>query len=333
MPRFLSKFLLFSFKIVLVLLLIRLTMYGWRPGKLVKLAIVPDPGQLVQRLEESVRVLSEDIGVRNYVHFDNLNRAAGFIRRNFEEMGYPVTRQTYTLEGKVFENIVAEKAGAAASSEIIIIGAHYDSCFNPGADDNASGVAGLLELARMLKDVPTQSTLRFVAFTNEEPPFFTTEDMGSRVYARATKAKGETIKAVVILEMIGFYSDKRFSQRYLPFLGPFYPNRANFIAIVGNFPSHTLVQDVIKGFRQGSDFPIESIVAPSFIPGIYFSDHWSFWKEGYPAVMVTDTAFLRSPHYHATTDRPETLDYERMGAVVAGLKEAIIALAHDSRSI
>ena len=150
--------------------------------------------------------------------------------------------------------------------------------------------------------------------------------MGSNVYVQHVKSKGEHIQAAIILEMLGFYSEKLFSQKYLPLLGPFYPNRANFITIVGNFPSRKIVKDLYQGFKAGSTFPVERIVAPSTIPGIYFSDHWSFWKAGYQAVMITDTAHLRSPHYHSATDLPDTIDYPRLTKVIFGFKGAIIWL-------
>ena len=227
------------------------------------------------------------------------------------------------MSGRVFTNIVAHDSLAQNAGETVVIGAHYDSCFNPGADDNASGVAGLIELARLLKGTHLASNLKFVAFTNEEPPFFMTERMGSRVYVRDVRAREEKVRVAIILEMLGFYSERPFSQRYLPLLGPFYPNRANFIALVGNFRTHTVTEKLYKAFRTHSDFPVAMITSPGFIPGINFSDHWSFWKEGIPALMITDTAFLRNPHYHRSSDLPQTLDYEKMTKVLYGLKEAV----------
>ncbi|MCH8903224.1 MAG: M28 family peptidase [Bacteroidetes bacterium] len=222
----------------------------------------------------------------------------------------------------------------------IVIGAHYDHLgygshnslyrgdpqIHNGADDNASGVAGLIELARLLKDTPFRHRLKFAAFVNEEPPFFQTDQMGSFVYIQKTKLLGENIKTAIILEMLGYYSEKPFSQKYPLLLGPFYPNKANFIAIVGNFPSKGIVKSLTKGFRQSSKFPVVRLVSPEFIPGVNFSDHWSFWQVGIPAVMVTDTAYLRSQYYHQKTDLLDTLDYQKMAKVVFGLKEAIIKL-------
>ena len=283
-------------KAAIILVIIFLTTFGWRPTSKYKVTLSGEELASSQRMRRTVTFLSEDLGIRNYIHYQNLQEAANFIQKSFEEIGYSVELIPYEINGETFTNIIAEKSGNNTASGILLIGAHYDSYFNPGADDNASGIAGLLELARLLKDVPLTHTLRFAAFVNEEPPFFLTNQMGSTVYAKHVKSKGEPLRAAIILEMLGFYSEKLFSQRYLPLLGPFYPNRANFITIVGNFPSRKIVKGLYKGFKASSSFPVERIVAPSYIPGIYFSDHWSFWKAGYPAVMITDTAYLRNPH-------------------------------------
>ena len=313
-------------KAAIILVIIFLTAFGWRPTSKYKVILSGEELASSRRMRWIVTFLSEDIGVRNYIHYQNLQEAADFIQKSFEEIGYSVELMPYEINGEVFKNIIAEKPGNNTESGILLIGAHYDSCFNPGADDNASGIAGLIELARLLKDVPLTHTLRFAAFVNEEPPFFLTSQMGSAVYVEHVKSKGEPLSAAVILEMLGFYSEKLFSQRYLPLLGPFYPNRANFITIVGNFPSRKIVKGLYKGFKASSSFPVERIVAPSYIPGIYFSDHWSFWKAGYPAVMITDTAYLRNPHYHRQTDLPDTIDYPRLAKVIFGLKGAIMRL-------
>ena len=313
-------------KAAIILVIIFLTAFGWRPTSKYKVILSGEELASSRRMRWIVTFLSEDIGVRNYIHYQNLQEAADFIQKSFEEIGYSVELMPYEINGEVFKNIIAEKPGNNTESGILLIGAHYDSCFNPGADDNASGIAGLIELARLLKDVPLTHTLRFAAFVNEEPPFFLTNQMGSAVYAEHVKSKGEPLHAAIILEMLGFYSEKLFSQRYLPLLGPFYPNRANFITIVGNFPSRKIVKGLYKGFKASSSFPVERIVAPSYIPGIYFSDHWSFWKAGYPAVMITDTAYLRNPHYHRQTDLPDTIDYPRLAKVIFGFKGAIMRL-------
>jgi Zn-dependent M28 family amino/carboxypeptidase len=204
------------------------------------------------------------------------------------------------------------------------VGAHYDSCFNPGADDNASGVAGVLWLAKALKNADIKSNILFVAFTNEEPPLFKTEKMGSRVFVKDAHARGVKVTRAVVLEMIGFYSDQMFSQRYLPLMGPFYPSRGDFIAIVGNFRSRTLASDVNHAFVLDKRITSATILSPGGVPGISFSDHASFWEAGIPAVMITDTAYLRNGHYHQQGDTVDTLDYLKMAAVVEGVKDAIL---------
>lgn len=304
---------------------LKATTYGWRfsfkrQGEMQK------DTQLADVLKSHVYKLSHEIGDRSVFEYENLSEAAGYITQAFSSFGYDVESQNYHVYDRQVENIIAEKKGTLMPDEIIIIGAHYDTCFNPGADDNASAVAGLLELARFISDKKTHRTVRFIAFVNEEPPFYKTDDMGSRVYAKAAKKAKEDIRAVVVLEMIGRYSDRPNSQQYPPFFGLFYPNKADFIAVVGNLRSRWLTKKITSSFKERVDFPIESISTFGFIPGVDFSDHWSFWKEGYPAVMVTDTAFYRSPDYHNESDTYEKLDYEKMAEVVKGLGAAIIEL-------
>lgn len=206
----------------------------------------------------------------------------------------------------------------------IVVGAHYDTVpGSPGADDNASGVAVLIELARL---VP--SGVRFVAFANEEAPYFLGPEMGSFVYARERGAK---VRAMFSLEMLGYYSDTPGSQAYPAPLGLFYPDRADFIAFVADLGARNLLRKAIGVFREKARFPSEGVAAPSFIPGIAWSDHWSFRKHGYPAIMITDTAFYRYPHYHRASDTPDKLDYERMARVTLGLAEMLNEFAHQAR--
>lgn len=313
---------------LIVFLLVISTTYGWKPSfsSGSNAAIDQD---LPKRLENTVRVLSEEIGPRNYASYKNLNKAADFIKSTFQEIGYKPEEWAYEVEGRTYRNIVAG-AKKNFTGEYIVLGVHYDSYFNPGADDNASGIAGLLELARLLKRSDLNVPVMFVAFTNEEPPFFMTGQMGSSVFVRVLKESSVKVKAAVILEMIGYYSQGLFSQRYLPLLGPFYPNKADFIAIVGNFASRQIVDFIRNDFKQHKYFSAEALTSPGFVPGINFSDHWSFWQEGYPAVMITDTAYLRNKNYHAMTDLATTLNYEKMAKVVWGLKESIIRLSNDA---
>ena len=211
-------------------------------------------------------------------------------------------------------------------AEIVIIGAHYDSVsVTPGADDNASGVAVLLALARELSGSKPERTLRLVAFTNEEPIYFQTEFMGSRVHARGCKARGEQVAAMLSLECLGYFTDEKKTQKY-PFpLSIFYPSRGNFVAVVGNRESKALVKRVRHGILAEKTIPCESIAMPDVLPGIGWSDHWSFWQEGYPAVMLTDTALNRNANYHRAGDTASTLNYPKMMATT----RAILAVAQD----
>lgn len=278
---------------------------------------------LAKALESHVYKLAHEIGERNIQKYDRLDEAAEYIIEQFRSFGYNVEFQSYNLLDKTVRNIIAARIGVKKPTEIVIAGAHYDSCMNPGADDNASGVAGLIELARFMSDKETQKTIRFVSFVNEKPPFYKTDNMGSRVYAKEAKRKGEDIKACLIMDMIGYYSDKVSSQRYPPFFRIFYPNKGNFIIVVGNLKSGRLVKKVVSSFKNHSQFPIESVVTFQFVPGVEFSDHWSFWQEGYPAALITDTGFYRNPHYDSSSDTFEKLNYESMAEAVKGLSAVL----------
>lgn len=308
-----------SIKALIVFVIVQLTMFGWLSwSKNISMADIIR-NDLSSSLRKHVQVLARDIGSRSMEQYDNLIKAQNYIHEQFVAYGYEVTFQSYTVLGKRFNNIIASKRGNLRYSKKIILGAHYDSCNNPGADDNASGVAGLLEVAGALSLIHTNMDIVFVAFVNEEPPFFHTDQMGSRVYAHALKEERADIEVAVALEMIGYYSENPFSQRYPPILGMFYPNKANFIAVVGNGVSRSKAAKFLKLFKQHSFFPIEKTPSFDFIPCIDFSDHWSFWKEGFPAIMITDTAFFRNKNYHKSTDTCETLNYEYMAKVVEGL--------------
>jgi Zn-dependent M28 family amino/carboxypeptidase len=207
-----------------------------------------------------------------------------------------------------------------------VVGAHYDTVpGSPGADDNASGVAVLIELAAMKMPV------RLVAFANEEPPYSFGPDMGSWAWAKRARDRGEPIRAMFSLEMLGYYRDTAGSQRYPAPLGLFYPDRADFIAFVGDLGARGLVRRSIGAFRKSAAFPSEGVAAPAFIPGVTWSDHWSFRRHGYPAIMITDTAFYRYPHYHLPNDTPDKLDYERMARVTLGLAAMLNELANQTR--
>lgn len=275
---------------------------------------------LAERLRDHVIRLAADIGERNVMRHEALCAAAAYVRGEWEALGHAVTVQAYDAGGHRCENLEISIAGTDRPAEIILAGAHYDSVLgSPGADDNASAVAALIELARLLRGASPRRTIRLVAFVNEEPPFFYFGDMGSRVYARAARARDDDIRLMLSLEMLGCYSDAPGSQRYPPLLRRFYPDRGNFIAFVSNLRSRRQLREAVAAFRACSAFPCESLAAPAIVPGVAWSDHSSFWRAGYPAVMVTDTAFYRNPHYHSPLDTPEKLDYARMAEVVAGL--------------
>ncbi len=308
--------------VVIVAGLFTASHWGWTPLSAYDKGVSTEEQQSARRLEQTVTVLARQIGSRSYQQPIQLKAGADYIAREFAALGYTVQRQVFEARGQQFENVIAHH-GDSQSNDIVVIGAHYDTWHNPGADDNASGVAGVLELARLLKDTQLDVDIHFAAFANEEPPFFHTPGMGSWVYAKALKQGDRTVRAAMSLEMLGYYSEQWFSQRYLPLIGFFFPNKANFIAIVGNAESRELTRDVYRSFKRSRRFPVERIVAPERLPGIGFSDHWSFWQEDIPAVMVTDTAFMRNPHYHKTTDLPGTLDYFKMAKVVHGLHRVI----------
>lgn len=284
---------------------------------------------LAERLRGHVKKLSFDIGNRSIFEYEKLLNAAAYIKQKFSEYGYRVTRQRYRTGNRIVENIIARRAGRDKPGEIVVVGAHYDTCSNPGADDNASAVAGLLEMARQLASDNPVRTVLCIAFVNEEPPFFKTNSMGSYVFARSAREEGLNIRAALILEMIGYYTNEPGSQHYPPLLKFFYPDVGNFIAVVGNLGNRWLVKIIDSLFKKHSSFPIESLAMVSLVPGIDFSDNWSFWKMDYPAVMITDTSFYRNSNYHRNTDTYETIDYLSMAEVVRGLYRVLLDLAGD----
>jgi hypothetical protein len=276
-------------------------------------------------LRRAVYFLSNEIGSRGYLEIDALNKAGDHISSGLSNYGYTVLEQPYEVEGHIYKNIYTEIKGEKSPEKVLVVGAHYDTVAGtPGADDNASGVAGLLELARLLSNRTFDKTIQIVAFTLEEPPFFRSRFMGSHVYAQSLNQKGIDVEGVICLEMIGYFTDEPESQLFpVPFFRWIYPTKGNFIIIVGNIHSRSFLDRVKSGFKKGTDLPVESLSAIPLLPGIDFSDHRSFWKFNYNAVMVTDTAFYRNPQYHGIGDIPEILDYERMAKVIMGLKSAI----------
>lgn len=303
------------------------------PGKNVSSAASLSASDIVLRdeLKADVQELSGNIGERNLSRYPQLNAAAEFIEKSFRQTGLQSRRDSYDVNGLASHNIEVEIRGA--SPEIVLVGAHYDSVFGaPGANDNGSGVAALLALARRFAGKHTHHTLRFVAFVNEEPPNFQTPQMGSLVYAGRCKARGDRIAAMISLETIGYFSDAPRSQTYpVAALGAFYPKVGNFIGIVGDVRSRWLVRRAIAEFRSDGKIPVEGAALPSFIAGVGWSDQWSFWQHGYPGIMITDTALFRYPHYHEATDTPDKLDYDRFALVVSSADKLIESLAAKAR--
>lgn len=304
--------------------------FGMRmPGTnlLTAAALSPDEIALRDELRGDVQKLAGEIGERNMPRYAQLNAAADFIEQSFTRAGFHPRRDSYDLHDRTCHNIEAEIAGG--SGEIVVVGAHYDSVYGcPGANDNASGVAALLALARRFAGKPAAATLRFVAFVNEEPPYFLSPEMGSYVYAGRCKYRGDQITAMISLETIGYYSDAPGSQTYpAPGLGVFYPKIGNFIGFVANTHSRALLRRAISTFRAQNKIPSEGAALPAFIPGVGWSDQWSFWRHGYPAIMITDTAPFRYPHYHMPTDTPDKLDYDRFALVVSAMQAVIVDLA------
>ena len=284
-------------------------------------------------LHAHVQALAGEIGERNVWRPRALRAAADYVRRTWEAQGYRVVAHEYPLEGERWANLEVVRPGRRAPHEIVIIGAHYDSVLgSPGANDNGSGVAALLELSRAFTARQTDRSVRFVAFVNEEPPFFRTGDMGSQHYARAARAKNEDVRAMLALETIGYYDDAPGSQQYPPLFSLFFPDRGNFIGLVSNFGSRALLRRAVAAFRAASDLPLEYVSTFGWVPGVDWSDHGSFWDQGYPAIMITDTALYRYPYYHSARDTPDKLDYARLARVTAALVAVVEALAKSDQA-
>lgn len=286
------------------------------------------PGKVdPERLKTHVRALSETFQPRDHQHPDNLERTAGYVADALTRAGGRVSSEPYTAGGASYRNVIA--TFGPDSEERLVIGAHYDAAQGaPGADDNASGVAGLLELAAWLGEHPPPMRVDLVGYTLEEPPHFRRSTMGSKVHARGLREQGVKVRAMISIESIGYFSDAPDSQRYpVAALRLRYPSEGNFIAVVGRTDQGELVDRVHRALGTVSGLSSESLAAPRNLQGVDFSDHASYWDEGYPAVMVTDTALFRNPHYHTPTDTWDTLDYERMAKVVRGVQCAVEALA------
>ncbi len=280
-------------------------------------------------LEKHVRVLSTDFAERSFDNTARLEGAAKYIETELTLMGLKVVPQTFATDGRSFRNLVVQLG--PDTPDVVVIGAHYDVAGKqPGADDNASGVAGLIELARLLKDAKLQRRVELVAYANEEPPYFRTQWMGSAVHAQALKASGKRALLMLSLECIGYFSDAPNSQSHpVSLLNAVYPTVGNFIALVGYYQDGDVSRRVKTAMMQGSDLPVHSINAPGFVVGIDFSDHLNYANEGFVGMMVTDTAFYRNKAYHTPQDTADRLDYKRMGKVVDGVHRAVMSQANS----
>jgi hypothetical protein len=281
--------------------------------------------ELGQRLRRHVTAIASE--PHNIAHYPALERSAAYIEAELAALGYTPQPQVFESDGRSVRNIevVLSPPGADANTPSIVIGAHYDSAgIAPGANDNGSGTAAVIELARLLKDVPLKDKrLRLVLFVNEEPPYDRTPDMGSARYAKALHEKGEQVAGMVSLETIGCFSDKPGTQVYPAPFGLFFSDKANFVAFVAMPGSRSFLHDVVGLFRGHTQFPTIGGTAPDQVPGVGWSDHWAFWERGYPAIMVTDTALFRYPHYHKATDTPDKVDYDKLARITLGLEKTI----------
>lgn len=300
-----------------------------RPHKGALPALSREEIELAGRLRQHVTAIASE--PHNIEHPAALTAAADYIEATLRGLGYTVAPHPFAVDGVTVRNIevVIEPAETGPDLTTWVVGAHYDSAYDaPGANDNGSGTAAVIELARLLRDHRARSTrIRLVLFVNEEPPYFQTEDMGSYRYARMLAERKEPVSAMLSLETIGYFSDKPGSQRYPPPFGLVLPRTGDFVAFVGMPGSRAFVHEVIGAFRRHAQFPSIGGVAPGFIPGIDWSDHWSFAEHGYRALMVTDTAIFRYPHYHTRQDTPDKLDYERLARVTKGIERVVRELA------
>jgi hypothetical protein len=283
---------------------------------------------LERRLMAHVRHLGSTIGERNLSRPQALRTAAEYIRQVWSNQGFVVSEDPYEVGGQPCVNLVAELKGSARAGDIVVVGAHYDSVVGtPGANDNGTGVALLLEMSQALRRESLSRTVRFVAFVNEEPPYFFTEQMGSRVHARQARRRGDNIVVMLSLETLGYYVNAPGTQSYPPPFGFLYPSTGNFLMVVGNLSSRGLAVKFLHHFMSVSDFPVEAVATVEWIPGITWSDHWSFWKEGYPALMLTDTAPFRYAEYHSSRDLPEQINGPEFARAAHGILHTVRRLA------
>jgi hypothetical protein len=282
---------------------------------------------LARRLTAHVDALATGIGPRHVGRSSALHAAATYIEQQLRSLGYDVEPQPFEAAGTMVAHL--EARARTSTSAYFVVGAHYDTIpGTPGANDNGSGVAVLLELARLFQNQPQASHVRFIAFVNEEPPWFQTDLMGSVAFAARARARGDAITGMISLETMGYYSEMRGSQRYPSPFQLFFPDKGDFLAAVSNMASYPLLRRFAREFKRASPLHLIASPAPATIPGVGWSDHWSFWQHGYRAILLTDTAPYRYPHYHAASDTPDKLDYDRLAFATVGIREAVASLVH-----
>jgi len=318
--------------IILTLVITAALIFGWSlmiwmPGVSYRQALPPLTAaaiQLQERLKSDVETLSVKIGQRNIDNYQNLVAAKDFLAKELTQAGYPVREQQYTIDGRSFSNLEVEIQGSSRADEILVIGGHYDSAVNSlGANDNATGAAAVLALAREFVGTKPMRTLRFVEFTNAEPPFRWTKSMGSLVYAQAAKQRGDTIVGMFSLETLGHFTDAANTQKYPPLLSWLYPNQGNFIGFISDLDSRELLRNTIRSFRAQAQFPSEGVALPSLIQGMGGSDRRSFSQQGYQALMITDTAPFRDLPDRTDGDTATKIDFEKLSRVTDGISKLI----------
>jgi len=309
--------------IFLIFVAISLKFMTTMPGRSyseTKLPLSSKELSLKQDLKRHVRVLAQDIGERNLSHYPALIQAQNYIKSEFRAYGYSPREYSFDAFGSTVRNIEVNITGTTFPKELVVIAAHYDSVEgSPGADDNASGVACLLAIAKSLSLYRSDRSLKLVAFVNEEPPYFKTEHMGSYKYALNLKKTSANIVGMISLESMGYFTEDTDSQSYPFILSPYYPSKGNFIGFVSNIKSRLWLKDIITEFRKHAKVPSEGFWGPEWIQGVDWSDHWSFWQIGVPAMMITDTVPFRNPYYHQSSDTVETLHYDDFTRTVSAL--------------
>ncbi|QIL40935.1 M28 family peptidase [Pedobacter sp. HDW13] len=287
-----------------------------------KAATLPDTVVIKAHL----KTLTKTPRYRSHQNIDQLNQTADYIRSVFKKYADSVYIQEYTVDQKIYKNVIC--SFGTQHQKRIIAGAHYDSCGEQeGADDNASGVTGLLELARMLKGQKLNHRIDLVAYTLEEPPYFRTEQMGSYIHAKWLKSNKIEVYGMLSLEMIGYFKTEKKSQSYpLGILSWFYGNKGDYITVIKKFSAGKFANNFTSAFKKGNTILTKTFSGPTSLPGIDFSDHLNYWKFGYSALMITDTSFYRNKNYHQVTDTMETLDINRMAKVIDGVFKTLVKI-------